>query len=434
MAPSSPRRSLDLWSLIDGKALVAPAEPADDANAGVDRLLKSRSSRSNPPLKFVHKSATEAVNDAMTSAVGIPADLRVPIVESLIRQPQRFVELNRSERDNRRVAMAGAFVAGPDDLIVTAVGEVAHIGNAPGFESLEVEAIDIPDEIDKDTAGLLAEFLELVASDSLDALTTFKWPDGRFSRLVWCGTPASDRSAYQRSASVIGMVAGVGVTFADPNRDDRLALASSPEIMLLVPAMASRSEGALAKEFERRGGRVLVVDGADPAQTLAEARVQLHQVVQQQLTKLATAPAQPQAPEAAPPRPPSVRDTVHADDQGRVRGITRAEINEVLGDRWTRPARATRGATPSPGSPIIIGLQPGAPGRPDQKDVLLGVTKSGRFLHLVVVRTDEKSTPMTMITGWDPDAPENAGIWRADRLRPTTRGEYELPPTSWVVP
>lgn len=428
------RRCLDFWTLVASPRAIGAADINRAIDVGIARLLQSRSPRSNAPLKFAHKSATAAIAEVMETASDLPESIRVAVVEDLVRQPPRYVQLLPSAEGLRRVGMSGAYEHSGVVYLVLAEGILSQVGPTLGFVSLDVRAVDVPSEIDLLSAAILAEELERLAADATDAESNFEWGGTRASRALWCGVPPEVASG--RRLVAVGLVAGLRMAISDPTRTDRLALSSSPDVIVLASEFASESEKLLAEEFEASGGLLLRVAAPSAGDVISQVRVELHGLVKDQI--IATAALAATAPDipvvVAPPKPRlPVADSRHAEDRGLDRGFTHAEVNDALGERWTRPRRARMGDAPAPGAPLLIGIQSGTPGSPDAKDVLLCVTSAGRHLHLVVVRTDEKSTGMSVVTGWDPDAPENRPIWRSDRLRPTPEGEYKLPPTTWLV-
>jgi hypothetical protein len=293
--------------------------------------------------------------------------------------------------------------------------------------------MDVPDDVDAATGGMLAEYVELLATESTNAQIAFDWDDGRPSRALWCGSRDLDAATLQGALLTVGKVAGLDIALADPARNDLLALGRSPQLLILASAFAGRGEETLAHTFEDRGGTVVVLPDITIASAIATGRVAIHDIIRRHIARTKSAPRPPRPPAITTPSPPrEVRDTLHASDQARIRGFTRSELREALGDRSKRPEMASAAGSATHGKPIVIGTQQRGPGRTDDRDVLLGVTKAGRRLHIVVIRTDG-STPMRVITGWDPDATENRDNWRPDALRPTRQGELSLPPTSWIV-
>lgn len=424
------RRCLDLWSLLAAPHEFEPEELRRSSQDGIAQLMRSRSPRSDPPLRFVHRAARTAVVDAMDSSP-LPSSIAVAVVEALIRQPQRYVEMSRTDVGRRRVGMAGVYSDGEGTYLTTAVGELDQVGPATGFTAMKLRAVDVPEGLDEVAAAILAEELESLAIDATNADRDFKWSGGRASRALWCGVP-TDAPARQDEVVAVGAVAGLVVTVSDPTRTDRLALGSSPDLLVLLAPFASANDLRLAAEFTARGGEVIAIGNASPTGAITDARVEIHRVSGAQHAAAAGVEIEPALPTLSPPV--GVGDTRHASDQGRLRGFSQAEIEEALGDRWTRPLRWSTGRVPAPGKPLVIGIQAPSPGSPDLKEVLLCVTTSGRRLHLVVARTDGQAQAMSVITGWDPEAPENQGIWRKDALRPTAQGQYRLPPTTWVAP
>lgn len=119
-------------------------------------------------------------------------------------------------------------------------------------------------------------------------------------------------------------------------------------------------------------------------------------------------------------------------------GLFRCDIADALGPCFLldgepscrRPDRDPSGDLPVPavGAPILIGRSDTHPGPP--RWVVLGRTRSGRRVHVVVVADGQRAT---IITVWCPDDIEYLDCWHRHALLPTSRGSLSLPPTHWYL-
>jgi hypothetical protein len=117
--------------------------------------------------------------------------------------------------------------------------------------------------------------------------------------------------------------------------------------------------------------------------------------------------------------------THHTQQRQEQRNFTDQELADIVGnDHWT-PAWRT-GYVATPGQPVCIGVQPAEPGG-DRRQVLLGVTREGRFGVAVIAR--KSNGHGVMVTVWDPAA--SPDLWREDFTGPSAAGVRALPPTAW---
>jgi hypothetical protein len=123
--------------------------------------------------------------------------------------------------------------------------------------------------------------------------------------------------------------------------------------------------------------------------------------------------------------------TQHARERMRQYGYTRRDLRELTGQLRTRPDQPTAERDrPTPGRPLRIGFQPARNGSPEPKDVLLGITGTGRT-GICVVTVVGLGRTARVVTLWDP---ARDGLWRPNGLGPTKQGLQHLPPTIWAIP
>jgi hypothetical protein len=119
-------------------------------------------------------------------------------------------------------------------------------------------------------------------------------------------------------------------------------------------------------------------------------------------------------------------------------GLSLRDIADALGSRFLldgqpscrRSDRGPSGDLPVPavGAPILIGRSDVQARRP--RWVVLGRTRSGRRVHVVVAAEGQRAT---IITVWCPDDIELLDHWHHHALLPTSRGSLSLPPTHWYL-
>jgi hypothetical protein len=392
----------------------------------------------------VHRGSVDAVRESLsTEWSGEFRHLRAPVVERLVAEPTRYTDLIAvGDSDARRVAMASAFrnTATGERFAAIGLGTVEALGpRGKGFVDLALEVHELPDGDLFDLAVvLLAQRLESIVGSALEPIRTFDWNRERPERGLWAGLPPAvdDRQAVF-AVEVLGRVAGVELVCVEPdlssaNQAESLTpFGREVDLVLLCRHFASKGQVRLAAEAAERGLPVIEVGGDGLDDALESARPALHQLVRSAIAASAARAGEEVEPEVATPEVTlRHRIAVHAVDRFRQYGYSVAEIEEALGDASRPAATASEAdADVEPGCPIRIGTQPREPGRPDRREVLLGRTCEGRWVILVLAR--EKSPP-EVVTVWDPDAPENAGKWRPDRLGPTRAGSYTLPFTIWV--
>lgn len=127
------------------------------------------------------------------------------------------------------------------------------------------------------------------------------------------------------------------------------------------------------------------------------------------------------------------RLTHHCRTRMRQYGIGQLELNEAIGAHWMsdKGLLRCRLATDGPvrvGDPLIIGrgFKNGKP-----TVTMLLVTAAGRRLHCAGLLDAERL--FVVLTVWDPNDPDNHGLWRDDLLAPTTAGARRLPQQRWLA-
>ena len=435
MSVRTSQRSVDLWSLLQTTIPIEPlpGNREEQVEAAVSGLLRSRSPRSHLPLRLVHREATDAVRAAMLGPSEVPDSLTASVVAELVRQPARYLHLAPAPDGTQRVAMIGVFTSREDLIMATLVGEVTRLGHADGFGRLELSALQLPSDVDPISATFAAESLEVLAADARDADAEHPTDGVRLRHSLWCGVSDEQRP----NVRFLCLVAGLDAAFADTTWSNLVELGRSVDVMVVFAEGAGAGEEYLAATFEGRGGTVIRVEDSGP-EALATARYRLHEAVARSVAEQAVAAereeqaAHAEAAERA--RLKAREPTFHAKQRGAERNIKTREHDEAIGDYFVRPEVARLGDQPVPGHPLLFATQPASPGKPDAKDVLLGVTAAGRRLHLVVTRTDGKDKPMKVISAWPPDEEPHSENWQEDRLRPTAKGVFTLPPnTNWLV-
>lgn len=119
-------------------------------------------------------------------------------------------------------------------------------------------------------------------------------------------------------------------------------------------------------------------------------------------------------------------------------GLSLRDIADALGPRFLldgqpacrRSDRNSSGDLPVPavGAPILIGRSDIEAGHP--RWIVLGRTRSGRRVHIVVAAKGQRATITTV---WCPDDIECLDCWHHHALLPTSRGSMLLPPTHWYL-
>lgn len=84
--------------------------------------------------------------------------------------------------------------------------------------------------------------------------------------------------------------------------------------------------------------------------------------------------------------------------------------------------------TPQVGAPVLIGASHIDPR--GTRWVVLGRTRTGRRIHLVIAAEGHRAV---VITVWCPDDPVHLGCWQPHGLFPTRSGAMSLPPTHWYL-
>lgn len=145
-------------------------------------------------------------------------------------------------------------------------------------------------------------------------------------------------------------------------------------------------------------------------------------------------------------RTTQIRFSPHARDRMRqydvrdreVRAAVGADIVDAAGAFTCRDAAADHRhqllQSPRTGAPLRLGI--GFTGRDHcrqraARTVLLVVLPGGRRMHLVCV--PYVCARLEVVSLWDPDAPENDGLWTTHAQLPTERGARNLPYCRWLL-